>query len=211
MNISFWQSRWSKNDIAFHEGEANSLLLKTFHNLNLKEKSRILIPMCGKTKDIGWFLSMGFQVVGVELIEMAVEQLFSELNMKPEITGSNNIKRYSSANLDIFAGDFFEISSKELGHVDAVYDRAAIVALPERMRVKYASHLIDVSKSAPQLVITYIYNQSQMQGPPFSVDITEMQMHYEDTYRLKLLEKKDVPGGLKNILPATENAWLLSH
>jgi len=97
-----------------------------------------------------------------------------------------------------------------LGPVDAVYDRAALVALPADVRQRYAAHLIEIIATAPQLLICYEYDQTLQAGPPFSVDREELHRHYRESYRLTLLDSADVAGGLKGKCPAKENVWLLN-
>lgn len=54
MDANFWHQRWGKIDIAFHESEANPLLVKYFKELHLEKGSRVFVPLCGKTLDIAW-------------------------------------------------------------------------------------------------------------------------------------------------------------
>ncbi|MGE3977676.1 MAG: thiopurine S-methyltransferase, partial [Nitrospira sp.] len=114
-------------------------------------------------------------------------------------------------NLDIFVGDIFAMSAKMLGSVDAVYDRAALVAFPEDMRNRYTVHLMEMTGQAPQLLISYEYDQSLMEGPPFSVSNEEVHRQYASTYDLTLLASTEVSGGLKGKGPAKENVWLLKR
>jgi len=107
-------------------------------------------------------------------------------------------------------GDIFDLSAKSLGVVDALYDRAALVALPEKMRSKYITHLIKIADKAPQLLICYEYDLSQLDGPPFSIGVAEVMTHYQDSYEIKLLESVEVAGGFKGKCPATEHVWYLS-
>lgn len=87
MDSSFWLNRWENNQIAFHIAEANPLLVEHFKALSLMQGSRVFIPLCGKTLDIAWLLANGCQVVGIELSELAIDQLFSELGIEPSVKG----------------------------------------------------------------------------------------------------------------------------
>jgi thiopurine S-methyltransferase len=211
MDASFWHERWRTNEIPFHERAVNPLLLKHFPALALAKGSRVFVPLCGKSLDIGWLLSCGHDVVGAELSEIAVRQLFAELGMEPSIAELGNVRHYSGKQIDIFAGDIFDVSREMLGPVDAVYDRAALVALPEDMRPRYVAHLKEITADAPQLLICYEYDQALMAGPPFSVGGGEVHRLYGGSYRLTLLESADVAGGLKGKCPARENVWLLKR
>jgi len=211
MDARFWHQRWEKNEIAFHASEANPLLLKYFKALSLAKGRRVFLPLCGKTLDISWLLSNGYRVAGAELSQIAIEQLFKELGVEPKVTELGESYHYSEKNIDIFVGDIFDLSSERLGPVDAVYDRAALVALPEDMRPRYTAHLTKIADHARQLLICYAYDQSAMDGPPFSVNNEEVKKHYRDHYDLTLLASTDVPGGLKGKCAAKENVWLLQN
>ncbi len=211
MDANFWHQRWEQKQIAFHELEANPLLVKYFDLLSVPKGSRIFLPLCGKTLAIRWLLSNGYRVAGSELSGIAIKQLFSELALEPNITAINQIGCYSADNIDIFVGDIFDLSGGVLGRVDAIYDRAALVALPETMRKRYAAHLMEITARAPQLLICYDYDQSLLDGPPYSVADEEVHRHYQDSYDVTLLASVDVIGGLKGKCPAKENAWLLKQ
>lgn len=209
MDANFWHQKWERNQIGFHEGEANPLLVEYFDTLSLSKAGRVFLPLCGKTPAIHWLLKKGCRVAGAELSEIAVTQLFTGLGIKPKITAIDKIRCYSAENIDVFVGDIFDLTHRVLGPVDAIYDRAALVALPEPLRKQYATHLMEISDQAPQLLITYEYDQTLMDGPPFSVSNAEVQRHYQKFYDLTLLTSADVPGGLKGKCPAEENLWLL--
>jgi thiopurine S-methyltransferase len=182
MDERFWLQKWEKNEIAFHESDANPALVKHIKKLSLAKGSRIFIPLCGKTLDIAWLLSKGYRVAGAELSKKAIEELFTGLGVKPKISASDEVNHYSSKNIDIFVGNIFDVSGKMLGPVDAIYDRAALVALPEGMRSRYAKHLMEITDQAPQLLLSYEYDQTLQDGPPFSVTNREIRQHYKDSY-----------------------------
>jgi thiopurine S-methyltransferase len=211
MDAHFWHERWEQNHIPFHQSETNPLLAANFKKLSVTKGGRVFLPLCGKTLDIPWLLSQGHRVAGAELSKIAIGQLFDGLGVKPKITALGKIDRYAANNLDIFVGDIFDLTRKTLGSVDAIYDRAALVALPPKMRERYTAHLMKITDKAPQLLISFEYDQRQMDGPPFAVSNDEVKQHYKNSYDLTLLSSKDVPGGLKGICPAKENAWLLTH
>lgn len=210
MEKEFWHRKWEKDEIAFHERRANPLLANHFSKLSLPEGSRVFVPLCGKTLDIHWLLDQGYRVAGVELSKIAVDQLFADLNMTPQVANEGALLHYSADRIDIFVGDLFALSTHMLGAVDAIYDRAALIALPAEQRKRYASHVTEISRNAAQLLVCLEYDQSLMQGPPFSVDDDEVNQQYAGSYRLTLLEKAPIAGGFKGKIPATEPVWLLT-
>ena len=115
----------------------------------------MFVPLCGKTRDMGWLLDQGIQVLGAELSEVAIVDLFADLDLVPLVTGLGAVKRYSSGDLTVFAGDVFDVTADMVGTVDAVYDRAALVALPAEVRGEYAAHVAMITRDAAQLVLTF--------------------------------------------------------
>ncbi len=209
MDATFWHQRWEKMEIGFHLNEANPLLMRHFKTLSLAAGSRVFLPLCGKTLDIAWLLANGYQVAGAELSEIAIQQLFDSLGVQPTVTQAGNLKRYSAQDIDIFVGDIFDLSGSLLDEVDATYDRAALVALPKGMREEYTAHLRAITHNAPQLLICFEYDQSLVDGPPFSISNQEVHHHYQAHYALKLLASEDMADGLKGKYPAKESVWLL--
>jgi thiopurine S-methyltransferase len=209
MEPQFWHDRWASNEIGFHKSDVNPLLVKYFNQLALEKGSRVFVPLCGKTLDIPWLLSNGYRVAGAELSATAIQQLFAQLEVQPTIVRHGAVDHYQANSIDIFVGDVFDVTKRLLGPVDAIYDRAALVALPPHMRGRYAEHLREITDHAPQLLISYEYDQRLAEGPPFSVGKEEVHRHYEHCYKVRLLASLDVPGGLKGKCAATEHVWLL--
>ena len=209
MKANYWLQRWQDNQIGFHQSEVHPLLVRYLQTLGLRAGHRIFLPLCGKTLDIGWLLKQGFRVCGIDLSTLAVEQLFAGLALEPDISELGELKCYSAPNVDVFAGDVFQLSQQALGEVDAVYDRAALVALPFDMRPSYSAHLTSITRQAPQLLITFVYDQALMAGPPFSIEEGEVQRNYGHRYDLKCLASETLAGGLKGKYPAIEELWLL--
>ncbi len=209
MDANFWHNRWQTNQTGWHELIINPLLIAHSPSLNVPPGGRVFVPFCGKSLDLGWFLAQGYAVAGAELSELAVTQLFAELGIEPTRSEVEKHKLFHGEKIDVFVGDLFDLSREILGPVDAVYDRAALVALPQAMRVQYTTHLKSLTAFAPQLVIGYEYDQTVVPGPPFSVTSDELHRHYGDSYALTPLARLDVPGGLKGKCPATEHVWKL--
>lgn len=209
MDADFWHKLWETNEIGFHNDEVNELFLKNFPQLELKKSSRIFIPLCGKTVDIKWLLDNDYSVVGVELNENAIKELFSSLKLETAVKNVGSLTLYSAKNIDIFIGDIFELNKETLGKVDAVYDRGAIVALPTEMRKKYTSLLVNITGNAPQLIISYEYDQNLMEAPPFSVKESQLKDYYSDYYNFKLMEV--IKPKVFEKLDMSETVWTLNR
>lgn len=210
MDAQFWHERWKTNVINFHQSKANPLLVSYFQDLSIEPGGCVFVPLCGKTLDITWLLSGGFKIIGVELSELAVRQLFENLGCTPQIKDLGTLKHYKSEGISIFVGDIFELTPHWVGSIDAVYDRAAFVAMNGDMRSKYSSHVIEITKTAPQLLITYAYDQALMEGPPFAIGKEEIERQYIDQYEIDLRAGVAVKGGLKGLKAVDENVWILN-
>lgn len=209
MEANFWHQKWQRGEIGFHHEHANPNLVAHIDKLELSQGSRVFLPLCGKTRDIAYLLSLGYQVVGAELSELAIQALFQELSIEPCKTQLEQLRHYHAENIDIFVGDIFKLSPELLGKVDAIYDRAALVALPLNMRLDYCAHLMQLTQNAPQLLITLEYQQELVAGPPFSISEQEVHQHYAQTYSITLIERQDAEGGIKGKVPADEVVYLL--
>lgn len=211
MDAAFWHEKWQNKQIGFHLDDVNPLLVTHFDALDLQAGQTVFLPLCGKTLDIAWLLGKGLQVKGAELHEPAIIELFDALGVVPNVTDLGELRRYHADGLTLYVGDFFKLTSAILGDVDAVYDRAAIVALPEIIRGDYTKQVMAVSQKADQLLINYVYDQAIMTGPPFSVSNEELAQSYSADYAMTLLFENEVEGGLRGQCPATEFVWLLKR
>jgi thiopurine S-methyltransferase len=209
MDADFWHRKWANADIGFHEGAVNPLLVEHWPAMSLDAGARVFLPLCGKTVDIHWLLANGYRVAGAELSRLAVDQLFAELGVEPVVSRHGPVEHHGAPGLDILVGDIFQVSAQMLGAVDAIYDRAALVALPEDMRRRYTAHLTEITAAAPQLLVCFEYDQSLMAGPPFSIPGEEVIRHYREAYAVTLLDRVEIPGGFRGRLPAQVAIWRL--
>lgn len=192
MKHDFWHERWQQNQIGFHRDEINPYLQQQWSTLAVLPDCRVLVPMCGKSNDIVWLLNQGYQVVGVELSPLAVEAFFSENNLQPSTRPQGDFLLSEINGLQILCGDFFTLRSEDVGKIDAVYDRAALVALPEQMRIDYVARMSTLlTTGAEILLIGFEYLQHEMSGPPFSVTPIEVAQLYRNWCTIELLVDDD--------------------
>ena len=153
------------------------------------------MPLCGKSLDLLWLAHQGHEVLGIELSEKAVEDFFAEHQFDPDISEQGPFKVYRAGSIELWCGDFFELTAGDVADCSGLYDRAALIALPPEMRAQYAAHLIRIlPKDSLGLLITLDYDQAQMDGPPFAVLDDEVQRLFGDVWALKILEDQDVLG-----------------
>ena len=193
MDINFWKQRWQENQIGFHLDEVNPHLKQFWSTLKLAQGSHVLVPMCGKSLDLMWLQQSGYSVTGIECSRLAVEAFFTEQNLHANHEPAGDLHAYHTDNLRLLLGDFFALQANLIPDVAAVYDRAALIALPADMRKAYVEKLFTVLPvTAVILLVTLEYNQAVMQGPPFSVTETEVQNLYANRFIIHKLQQRDV-------------------
>lgn len=210
MDAGFWHDKWAKNDIAFHQSVVHPMLTTYLAALKLEAGARVFVPLCGKSLDMAWLANEGCHVIGSELSETAARQFFADAGLEPKVSDWAGGKHLTAQNVEIYVGDIFDLTADVIGSVQATYDRAALVALPETMRQRYTDHVTRITLAASQLLITFTYDQSAMAGPPFSIPDQEVKSHYSEQYRVRHLCSDAVQGGLKGKVPALEHLWLLT-
>ena len=193
MQPEFWHKKWQSNQIGFHLPQVNPYLQRFWPALGLEEGARVLVPLCGKSLDLLWLAQRGHEVLGIELSEKAVEDFFSEHHFDPAVDEQGPFKVYRAGSIELWCGDFFDLTPGDVADCSAVYDRAALIALPAPMRQRYAAHLTRIlPKGSNGLLITLDYDQAQMEGPPFAVLDEEVQRLFGASWMLKTLEDQDV-------------------
>lgn len=204
MEPAFWRARWASGQLGFHEGRPNALLAR--HAGALGEGRRVLVPLCGKAHDLAFLAERGHQVVGVELVEDAVRAFFAERGVTPEVAPRGPFTAYAAGAITLLAGDVFAATPALLGGVDALYDRAALIALPPEVRPRYAAHLgALLPAGATGLLVTLEYDPALRAGPPFAVPPDEVRALYaaRAPEALEAVEAQvRTPGA-----PATERCW----
>lgn len=194
MDSGFWHDRWAENEIGFHQDDINAHLTAFWDKLTLPVKgATVFVPLCGKSLDMMWLLDRGYKVLGVELSPLAIEQFFEENNLVPSITKLGEFACWQADNISILVGDFFHLQREYLGEIDAVYDRASLVALPPEMRAEYVEHLHTLLQDGTQtLLLTLEYHQHEIEGPPFSVHEDEVRELYAGSRHIELLYTQDL-------------------
>jgi len=109
----YWLERWQEGRIGFHRADANPRLLE--HHKALGDAVRVLVPLCGKSVDLEWLVVHGFEVVGIELSELAAQAFFAERGFEPERREHSAFVAYQHGNVTILVGDFFAAQGEEIG------------------------------------------------------------------------------------------------
>lgn len=215
MTPEFWHQRWQHGETGWHSASINRHLTEHWPALGVPVTGRVLVPLCGKSLDLLWLAGQGHRVLGIELSTIAAEAFFRDNDLTPQITDLSPapFQRFAVDELVLLVGDFFDLTpalvQAEIGleggvgdaarpSIDAVYDRAALIALPPPLREAYAAHLtalLDATTSAAvspaSLLISLDYDQARMQGPPFAVSEAEVRRLFGGAFHIEALAAFD--------------------
>jgi thiopurine S-methyltransferase len=217
MDTTYWLKKWQQGDLGFHQAAIEPLLVKHFSRLT---PGTVLVPLCGKSNDMLWLSQSGWRVVGVEASPIACKAFFTDNLLNYQIIAERSFQIFSSDQIIIYCGDFFEFESVCKTQFNAFYDRAALIALPEDLRWKYSKTLIQLFKKTPEqqstfgLLVGLEYSKIDGNGPPFSVKREEIFKLFQDAFDITEVERER-----DNILPqlnpkfkgssVTETAYIL--
>jgi len=194
VNPDFWHQRWHDKQIGFHQSAPTPLLLKHWPALGVPASAKVFVPLAGKSLDMAWFASQGYTVLGVELSKLAIEQFFAENELDPEIETTRYGMHYRAGGIELINGDAFGLDTEALRDCDAVFDRAALIALPPELRVRYARELYaKLPAGCRGLLVSLEYAQAEREGPPFSVPEAEVHELFGRDCTIELLERRPIP------------------
>ncbi|MCE7031447.1 thiopurine S-methyltransferase [Lysobacter sp. GX 14042] len=194
MDTRYWQDRWTEGRTGWHQDQPTPLLLKHWPALDVAPGSRVFVPLAGKSQDMRWLAAQGHRVLGVELSQLAVERFFAENGLAPRVSSTRYGRHYEAGGIEIICGDAFGLDSDALRDCRAVFDRAALIALPPPLRRRYAAELYACLPAGCRgLLLTIEYPQEEKEGPPFSVPGDEVRSLFSADWSVGLLERRDIP------------------
>ncbi len=187
--MEFWHNRWENQQIGWHRHVYNDLMVKHWPKINAPKDGSVLVPLCGKTLDMLWLAQQGHEVVGLEMVQQAVDAFFAENNLEVKRVEHNDFCEFSSPPIAILQGNVFDLPDGTK-QCDAWYDRAAMIAINPSLREDYVNLIRNQTKlGAVGLLITFTYPQEQMEGPPFSLTDGDVVSFYSSGFEVELLEK----------------------
>jgi thiopurine S-methyltransferase len=193
MDPDFWHQRWREGRIGFHQDRPTPLLLEHWPALALAPGSRVFVPLAGKSLDLVWLAAQGHRVLGVELSPVAVEQFFAGHGLTPQVHDSRYGRHYRAGDIELLCGDVFGLDAEALAGCAAVYDRAALIALPPELRRRYVRELhAQLPAGCRGVLITLEYPEHEKQGPPFTVPEAEVRELYGRDWEVATLERRDI-------------------
>jgi thiopurine S-methyltransferase len=192
MEHDFWAERWRKGQLGFHLAEVNRhLVAHAAEMLPGGAPTRVLVPLCGKSRDLGWLRGRGHEVVGVEFIEEAALAFFDESGFEPAASRLGAHPVLKAEGITIVLDDFLTLDVAAVGRFPAIYDRAALVALEADVLPAYLRKLRELATDdARVLLISFDHDLGS--GPPFSVPEAELRRLTEGLFTLERIDEVDI-------------------
>jgi thiopurine S-methyltransferase len=195
MKHAFWHERWSDNRIGFHQSDFNGWLTKYWSSLGLSGEESVFVPLCGKSRDMLWLREQGHRVTGVELSDLACRDFFAEQGVDIDAIEEGEFHRRERDGICLLAGDVFKTDREALNNPRAIYDRAALIALPPSMRVDYAAHIASLTAVGDQILLVALEYDNPRNEPPFSVKGDEVRDLFAAEFVIEELDSADLNEG----------------
>lgn len=190
---ALWQQCWRDRRTDFHQKTVNRFLSRFWSGLDLDQGSRVFVPLCGKSLDMIWLAKQGHEVIGVELSPIAVRAFFRENRLRPARRRLGKFILWQDGRLNILCGDYFSLTPGDLGRIDAVYDRAALTALPEDIRRLYVAQLRMIVPETTQVFLLTTEDAEESESPIQALDVAEeIKLLYSERFEIDLAHVESV-------------------
>lgn len=201
-----WRKRWQEGRIGFHLQQTHPALQRHWEALGVTDRTKVLVPLCGKSLDMRWLVDAGHPVLGIEFAPEAIEQFLAQR--------STSVSRYRQAGftvsrqggIELWCGDFFHLHIQQAAEVGAFYDRASLIALPPATRQRYAFHLAQLTPPGAKGLLVSLTHHDGEAGPPYSVPADEIEHLFTANFALTFLEQ-----GEPDERGCTESVWALER
>lgn len=196
MEREFWLERWRTGQIGWHQDDGHPFLPRWWSRLEtdagVARFRRAFVPLCGASPDMLWLRERGTAVVGIDLSPLALRTFFEDAGLVPAVDRVCLFERWSADEIELLAGDFFDVDAASLGGFDSIYDRAALIALPAALRPRYVQRVAALADPGTRLLLVALEHDAAPTGPPFSVPASEIDALYRDAFTVEPLGDEDV-------------------
>lgn len=216
MSADLWLQAWREGRTGWHRDEVHPDLVRFEAQILSGGPHRVLVPLCGRSRDVAWLAARGHAVVGVELAEQGVEGLFADASVTPRVDEIDRFARYRAeighGTVTVLRGDWFATTPEILGRFDRAWDRAALVAVAADQREAYVARVRALlAPSARVLLNVFEYDTTRLQGPPFSIPEAAVRALFAG-FDVEQLDRRDTAAELKRPEPHDwwfTTTWLL--
>lgn len=133
---------------------------------------RVLVPGCGAGYEVRLFAARGWDVLGIDFSDAAIEAAQRELGELARL---------------VRQADFFALEERAF---DLVYERALLCALPRREWTRWAKRMAELVRPGGLLAAFYYLDDNEG-GPPFGASLETLAALREPAF--ELAEDEPVP------------------
>lgn len=214
MDPEFWLETWAAGRIGFHLDRVNPWLQRYWPELAIPAGATVFVPLSGKSLDLVHLRDQGHPVLGCELSPIAIGQFFGEQGQTPLEARIGALPVFEAAGIRLIQGDFFALHPADLPPLAAVYDRAALIAMPPERQADYVRQLLTLAPAAPILLITFDFDPAELAGPPFATPPAQVERLFGGTHRIECRLDVDAltsqPGlAQRGLTSLREMVWIL--
>ena len=186
-----WHTRWAAGRTTFHMEDPHPVLLRRHVAMGWAPGARLLLPLCGKSRDLRYLAEAGYDVTGVDGVESARESFAAE--QAGRVAGSSVV--FVDTTVRFVVDDFLAVTAEQLGgHVAGAFDRGGLVAVAPEDRAAYAAVLSAVVSPGGGVLLVAVEHppfSGGKLGPPFSLPESEVHALFDASFQVELLERED--------------------
>ncbi|MDO6682330.1 hypothetical protein Q4551_08515 [Oceanobacter sp. 5_MG-2023] len=182
-----WLAMWRNDQIEFHQKITSNLLVRHFPEQTTAGRCRVFVPLCGKSLDLLWLAQQGYEVIGVELSQIAAKAFFVENRIDYHRSREGDFIAWRSEHITILSGDFFQLTMAQLGVIDLVLDRASLTALNPAIRPLYVQHMHDILPAGQCPVYLLTVEDPDEHEQLFDID-QELLGLYQATFDIEVID-----------------------
>lgn len=195
MDREFWLERWRTGQTGWHQQAGHPFLPRWWPELEARAGvarfRRTFVPLCGASPDMLWLRTRGTAVVGVDLSPLALRAFFEDADLVPAADRVCLFERWTADDVELLAGDVFDVDAAAIGAFDSVYDRAALIAMPPAQRPRYAERIAALTPPGTRMLLVALEYDAPASGPPFPVTGAEIASLYGDRFTIAALGVED--------------------
>ena len=182
----------------------------------------ILVSLCGNTPDLVWLCEQGQAVVGIDVSETAVKEVFESAKdgaIPYSVVTEGDFKIYTATdgkNLKVYVGDFLAATPHKVGTFDVIWDSHGIISVPVVQHPAFAEVFCKLLKPGGKILLSTAYfNIADLHKfpSPCPMGIEEAKKLFPNDFDIELLDNPKLPSQQKEFgVPwVTNPIILLSH
>eukprot|EP00088_Acartia_fossae_P043231 TRINITY_DN4551_c0_g1_i5.p1 TRINITY_DN4551_c0_g1~~TRINITY_DN4551_c0_g1_i5.p1 ORF type:complete len:450 (-),score=92.03 TRINITY_DN4551_c0_g1_i5:1172-2521(-) len=207
--VHMWESQYASGDTSWHLDTVNDKLIKHMGELVGNARNgevlhrTILVPLCGRTKDMIHLYNQGHTVVGCEWVDSVCAQFFTENNIpftRSQLEGvEGSLYQSEDGRMRIFQCDFLLLSPELVRtKFDSVLDVQSLSSINPRDRKQYVRAVRSLLQDEFRyLLVTIEYEPFAHRGRPHSISYNAVKELFGSFSNLKFVAQLPAAPPLK--------------